>query len=145
MFFPIQPTTWFTQAETYILPSRFICRLLSPNNSRQLELGYSLPSGDVQNKEEFKTKIKIEEWKAGRMGRVMKHRKSVLFIQLRQRGELWCYTCYSSSYINWPRRTSGKRWQPWITSQQTYTYLNNPSLIYFYRIISDIAQLDPLL
>lgn len=24
MFFPIQPTTWFTLAETYLLPSRFI-------------------------------------------------------------------------------------------------------------------------
>lgn len=79
MFFPIQPTTCFTQAETYVLPSGLICGLLSPNNSRQLELGYSLPSGDVQNREEFKTKIKIEKEKAGRMRRVMKQKMCAVY------------------------------------------------------------------
>lgn len=33
---------------TYLLPSTCICRLLSPNNTEQLEMGCNLPSGDVQ-------------------------------------------------------------------------------------------------
>lgn len=124
MFFSIQPPTRFTLAETYLLPSRFIWGLFSPNTSRQLELGYSLPSGDVQNREEVKRKIKIEMWKARRMGRAMKHRKRVLFIGFREQEELQYYTCHSSSYMNQPDRRCGKRWQP-----QNY----RPGNIYSFR------------
>jgi len=31
------------------------------------------------------------------MGRIMKHRKGTLLIRPREQGELWYYTCYSSS------------------------------------------------
>lgn len=39
--FPIQPTTWFTKAKAYLLPSRSVCGLSS--TTRQFELGHSLP------------------------------------------------------------------------------------------------------
>lgn len=112
MFLPVQPITQFTQAEIYLLPFRFIGRLLSPINSRQLELQYSLPSDDGQTRKKFKTKMKIRAWKAGTLGRVAKHRKIVLFIGHGEEGEFQYYTWYSSSYMHWPQRTAGKRWQP---------------------------------
>lgn len=91
-FLPVQPITQFTQAEIYLLPFRFIGRLLSPINRRPLEQGYSLPPGEGQTRKKFKTKMKIREWKAGRMGRAAKHRKRVLFIWHREEGEFQYYT-----------------------------------------------------
>lgn len=92
MLFAVQPIAQFTQAEIYLLPFRFIGKLLSPINSRQLELGYSLPSGEGQTRKKFKTEMKIREWKAGRMGRVAKHRKRVLLIGHREGGEFQYHT-----------------------------------------------------
>lgn len=77
------------------------------------------------------------------MGRVTRHRKSMLLAQ--RTGRTLILYCYSSSYMNWPRRTPGKSDSHRITGQETYTHLYNPSSIQFYWIISDIASLEPLL
>lgn len=145
MFSPVQPITQFTQFEIYLLPFRFIGRLLSPIKNRHWSwetaclLVMDKPGKSSSQKWKLESE-KQEEWEG------LQNTEEVccwLDIEKRENSntipDIQLVTCIGH------REQLGKGDSHRITGQETYSQFRQSFVTLFCIRLSDIAWIDPLL